>query len=83
MGRRQLTEENGTMLYVPEGCAHGYQTLVDETEAYYLTSAAYAAGSARGVRYNDPALTIDWPIAVTVVSDADAGWPDYRQNAEA
>jgi dTDP-4-dehydrorhamnose 3,5-epimerase len=73
----ELTAENALMLYAPEGFAHGYQTLADDTEAYYLTSAFYAASAARGVRYNDPAFGISWPIPVSVVSDADAAWPDY------
>lgn len=73
----ELTADNGLMLYAPEGFAHGYLTLVDDTEAYYLTSCAYAPASARGVRYNDPAFAITWPLPVTVVSDADGAWPDY------
>jgi dTDP-4-dehydrorhamnose 3,5-epimerase len=73
----ELTDENALMVYVPEGFAHGYQTLTDNTETYYLTSARYAASAARGVRYNEPAFGISWPLPVSVVSDADAGWPDY------
>jgi len=73
----ELSADNALMLYVPEGFAHGYQTLVDNTEMYYLTSARYAADAASGVRYNDPAFDISWPLAVSVISDADAGWPDY------
>jgi dTDP-4-dehydrorhamnose 3,5-epimerase len=52
----ELTAENALMLYAPEGFAHGYQTLADDTEAYYLTSATYAPSAARGVRYNEPAF---------------------------
>jgi dTDP-4-dehydrorhamnose 3,5-epimerase len=74
----ELTAENGVMLYAPEGFAHGYQTLVPNTEMYYLTSALYAATAARGVRYDDPALAIEWPLPVTVISDADRSWPDFR-----
>jgi dTDP-4-dehydrorhamnose 3,5-epimerase len=73
----ELTAENGLMLYAPYGCAHGYQTLADDTEAYYMTSAFYAASAARGVRYNDPAFGISWPLPVSVVSGADTEWPDY------
>jgi dTDP-4-dehydrorhamnose 3,5-epimerase len=73
----ELSEENSLMLYAPEGFAHGYQTLVDNTETYYLTSASYAASAARGVRYNDPAFGISWPLPVSVVSDADRRWPDH------
>ena len=74
----ELTADNGLMLYVPEGCAHGYLTLADDTEAYYLTSSPYAPGAARGARYNDPAFGIAWPEPVVVVSDADDRWPDYQ-----
>lgn len=74
----ELSAENGLMIYAPDGCAHGYLTLADETETYYLTSSPYAAAAARGVRYNDPAFGIEWPRPVTVISDADARWPDYR-----
>jgi len=71
-----LTEENGTMLYVPAGCAHGYLTLAASTELMYFTSMAYAPAAARGVRYNDPAFAIAWPAKVEVVSEADLSWPD-------
>ncbi len=69
----ELTAENRLMLYVPAGFAHGYQTLVDETEMFYLTSAAYVASAARGVRYD--AFGIEWPLPVSVISSADQTWP--------
>ncbi|HYR84494.1 MAG TPA: dTDP-4-dehydrorhamnose 3,5-epimerase [Terriglobia bacterium] len=71
----ELTAQNGRMLYLPELCAHGYQTLEDDTEMYYMTSAAYAPASARGVRYNDPAFGIKWPLPATLVSEQDLKWP--------
>ena len=74
----ELTPDNGLMLYAPEGFAHGYQTLQDDTEMYYLTSIPYAPASACGVRYDDPAFGIRWPLPVSVVSAADQGWPDFR-----
>ena len=74
----ELTQDNGQMLYVPEGFGHGYQTLTDDTERYYLTTAAYAASAAGGVRYDDPAFSIQWPLPVSVISDADARWPSYQ-----
>lgn len=74
----ELTAEDGTMVYVPEGCAHGYQTLVDGAEMYYFTSARYAPGSATGVRFDDPAFNIAWPAPVTIVSDQDRHWPDFE-----
>lgn len=73
----ELTASNGVMLYAPEGFAHGYQTLTDGAEIYYMTTALYAAGSAKGVRYNDTAFGIDWPLPVSVISTQDQNWPDY------
>jgi len=73
----ELSAENGLMLYAPQGFAHGYQTLADDTDMYYMASTAYAASAARGLRFDDAALGIQWPLAPTVVSDADRRWPDY------
>jgi len=77
----ELSAENHRMLYVPEGCATGYQTLDDATELCYLTSEFYALECARGVRYDDPAFGIEWPLAVTSISKADRSWPDYDAGA--
>jgi dTDP-4-dehydrorhamnose 3,5-epimerase len=71
----ELTAENGRMLYVPEHCAHGYQTLEENTEMYYMTSAFYTPNAARGVRFDDPAFHIEWPLVATAVSDQDRNWP--------
>jgi dTDP-4-dehydrorhamnose 3,5-epimerase len=76
----ELSAENGRMLYIPEHCAHGYQTLVEDTEIYYLTSEFYSPGSARGVRFDDPAFGILWPRAATVVSEQDRNWPLMEKN---
>ena len=73
----ELTAENYKMLYVPEGFAHGFQTLADETEVTYQVSQFYTPGAEGGVRYNDPAFGIEWPLAVQVISDKDQNWPDY------
>ena len=73
----ELTEDNGTMLYVPEGFAHGYQTLTDNADMYYMTSAMFARNSAGGVRFDDIAFNIQWPLPVSVISEADQKWPDY------
>jgi dTDP-4-dehydrorhamnose 3,5-epimerase len=73
----ELTPENALMLLAPEGFAHGFQTLADDTEMYYLTSGFYAAAAARGVRYNEPAFGISWPLPVTAISDPDLKWPDF------
>jgi dTDP-4-dehydrorhamnose 3,5-epimerase len=70
-----LSAENGRMMYVPEHCAHGYQTLQDETEMYYMTSAFYTPSAVRGARFDDPAFGIQWPLAATVVSEQDLNWP--------
>jgi len=71
----ELSAENSRMLFVPENCAHGYQTLEDGTEMHYMTSAYFTPGAARGVRFDDPAFAIRWPLAATVVSDQDRNWP--------
>lgn len=76
----ELNSGNRRMLYVPEGFAHGYQTLEDNTEIYYQTSQFYAPDSARGVRYNDPAFGIEWPLGVASISNADGLWPDYTDS---
>ena len=73
----ELSAENHRMLYIPEGCAHGYQTLENETELSYLTSQLYMPQSATGFRHDDPAFAIDWPLPVSVISDADRRWPDF------
>jgi dTDP-4-dehydrorhamnose 3,5-epimerase len=73
----ELTPDNGTMLYAPEGFAHGYQTLTDDAEIYYMTSAPYAATAAKGVRFDDPAFGIEWRLPVSMISDQDRNWPDY------
>jgi len=74
----ELTADNGHMLYVPEGCAHGYQTLEDNTEMYYMTSAFYTAEAARGVRFDDPAFGIAWPLRAAIVSEQDRNWPLFQ-----
>ncbi len=68
----ELTAENRRMLYVPEGFAHGYQTLADETETFYQVSEFYAPDAERGVRWDDPAFGIEWPDADRrIISDKD------------
>jgi dTDP-4-dehydrorhamnose 3,5-epimerase len=71
----ELTPENGKMIYVPEGCAQGYLTLTDDSEIYYHTTAFYAPEFASGVRYDDPAFGIVWPLPVSVISPQDQRWP--------
>jgi dTDP-4-dehydrorhamnose 3,5-epimerase len=79
----ELTAENGLMMYLPEGFAHGCQTLSDDTEMYYMTSAPYVAAAAHGLRYDEPIFGISWPLPVAVISDADANWPRYEPDAGA
>lgn len=73
----ELSAWSGDMLYIPEGCAHGYQTLTDDAEMHYITSAAYEPKAAKGYRFDDPAFAIKWPLPVSIISDADRNWPDY------
>lgn len=73
----ELTADNRRALFVPEGFAHGFQTLADDTEVIYQVSAFYAPGAEGGLRYNDPAFAISWPLPATVISAKDAGWPDF------
>jgi len=72
-----LTPENGRMLYVPPGCAHGFQALHDNSEIYYLTSAYYDPKEARGVSFDDPAFGISWPLPVSSISPQDRSWPRF------
>jgi dTDP-4-dehydrorhamnose 3,5-epimerase len=74
----ELTPANGRMLYIPEGCAHGFLTLADESEMLYLISAEYSPAHARGVRWDDPSFGIRWPGEVRVINDRDRGYPDYQ-----
>jgi dTDP-4-dehydrorhamnose 3,5-epimerase len=73
-----LTATNRRMVYVPEGCAHGFLTLEDETEIFYQMSEFYNAESARGVRWDDPAFQIVWPNAVEVISERDRTYPNLE-----
>ncbi len=76
----ELSAGDGRTVYVPAGCAHGYQTLADDSWVSYQISAPYMAGSARGVRWNDPAFAIEWPDCATrTISARDASHGDYRE----
>ena len=66
------------MLYVPEGFAHGFLTLEDETEVFYQMSPEHQPSSASGVRWNDPAFGIDWPFPPVVMVERDRNYPDFR-----
>ena len=75
----ELSAENRRALYIPEGIAHGFQTLEDACEVFYQMSAFYHPEAAAGVRWNDPAFRIEWPIAKPTVSPRDAGYPDFKR----
>ncbi len=73
----ELTAENRRMLYIPEGFAHGFQTLVDNTEVFYQMSEFYAPNYAQGVRWDDTAFAIEWPEDVKVISAKDRALADF------
>jgi dTDP-4-dehydrorhamnose 3,5-epimerase len=73
----ELSAENRKMLYVPPGLAHGFQTLADATEMHYQISPAYRPEAAAGVRWNDPAFQIEWPLPPANMSERDLGFPDF------
>ena len=77
----ELTPESGRALYIPAGCAHGCQTLADRTEVLYHISAAHHPASARGVRWDDAAFGIAWPLPVAVIAARDRDYPDLDPTA--
>jgi dTDP-4-dehydrorhamnose 3,5-epimerase len=75
----ELTADNRRMLYVPRGFAHGFQTLEDDTETFYMVSEFYTPEAEGGVRWDDPAFTVEWPLGPpTEISEKDQQWPDFR-----
>lgn len=72
-----LSADKRNMVYVPEGCAHGFLTLEDATEVFYQISEFHDAESARGVRFDDPAFKISWPAAIEVISERDRAYADF------
>jgi dTDP-4-dehydrorhamnose 3,5-epimerase len=76
----QLSFENRVTLYVPEGVAHGFLTLEDNSEVFYQISVPYEPQSARGICWNDAAFKIEWPFAPVVVSERDSSYPDYEED---
>jgi dTDP-4-dehydrorhamnose 3,5-epimerase len=75
-----LSAENGRMLFVPRGCATGYQTLEDESDMYYLTSAIYEPSAVRGLKFDDATVGIEWPLPPTAISDQDSRWPSLQDH---
>lgn len=77
----ELSADNGRMLLVPKGFAHGFVTLADDAAVTYQVSAYYAPQSEAGARYDDPAFGIEWPVAVLDMSEKDRNWPPYATEA--
>lgn len=77
----ELRADAHNMLYVPERCGHGYQTLEDDTEMLYLTSQYYTPAAAHGVRFDDPAFGIKWPLTPRAMSEQDLNWPLLNHDA--
>lgn len=76
----ELNAQNRKILYVPEGFAHGYQTLDPRSEIFYMVSQFYTPGSERGIRWNDPIFNIQWPIVDPIVSLKDSAHADFCEN---
>lgn len=74
----ELNAENRKMIYIPEGFAHGFQTLEDDTEVCYQMSEFYAPEYARGVRWDDPAFRIEWPLPVKIISEKDMSYKGFK-----
>jgi dTDP-4-dehydrorhamnose 3,5-epimerase len=75
----ELSADNGRMLYIPVGMAHGFQSLADGAEVHYQMSHHYVPEQGRGVRYDDPAFGIEWPLPDPIVSERDRGYPDFSR----
>ena len=74
----RLDEDNGRALYVPEGCAHGFQTLADDSDVLYMISRPYVPEASAGARWDDPAFGIEWPAAPErTIGERDRAWTDY------
>jgi dTDP-4-dehydrorhamnose 3,5-epimerase len=73
-----LSADDRRMLYVPPGCAHGFETLTDDCEVLYQISEFHDPEAARGVRWDDPAFAIPWPLAPAVISERDRSYPDFE-----
>jgi dTDP-4-dehydrorhamnose 3,5-epimerase len=74
----ELSEDNRDTLAIPAGCAHGFLTLEDGCEVFYMMGEVYVPELASGVRWNDPAFAIKWPGEPVAMSEKDMRWPDYR-----
>lgn len=77
-----LTAADGHAILVPPGCANGWMTLEDNTTLCYQISGGYSPAASTGIRFDDPAFSLQWPMKPTVISDADRQWPDFDINQE-
>jgi dTDP-4-dehydrorhamnose 3,5-epimerase len=79
---RKLTADNRVMLYIPEGFAHGFQTLADGSEVFYQMSHEYQPSASAGIRWNDPRIDVQWPLGISVISQRDESWPDFLSTSQ-
>ena len=77
-----LSAENTKALVVPEGCAHGFQSLEDDIEMIYMSTAPYNKEAECGLRFDDPNMEIQWPLDITVISEKDKTWKEYSQEVK-
>ncbi|MBC8123828.1 MAG: dTDP-4-dehydrorhamnose 3,5-epimerase [Gemmatimonadaceae bacterium] len=77
----ELSADNLCMLYIPKGCAHGFQSLEDNSEVFYQISQPYVLGHGTGYRFDDPAFEINWPLPVNCISNQDLDWPSFSRVA--
>jgi dTDP-4-dehydrorhamnose 3,5-epimerase len=78
----ELSAQNRRMFFIPEGLAHGLQTLEDSSEMFYQMSTNYHAPSVRGARFDDPAFAIEWPLPISIIAEKDKSWPLWKQSDE-
>jgi dTDP-4-dehydrorhamnose 3,5-epimerase len=74
----ELSADNHRMLYIPAGLAHGFQTLMDDTEVFYQMSNEFQAGHSSGVHWNDPSIQVKWPLPISRISIQDETWPAWK-----
>jgi dTDP-4-dehydrorhamnose 3,5-epimerase len=75
----ELSQERRNALFIPAGCAHGFLTLEDGCEVFYMMGETFRPEAAAGVRWNDPAFGVEWPVAPTTMAERDASWPDFTR----
>jgi dTDP-4-dehydrorhamnose 3,5-epimerase len=73
----ELSAKSRSALYIPKGFAHGFQSLMDDSELLYMIDVSYVAGAARGVRWNDPSIGVEWPEPINAISDRDNAFPNF------